>query len=211
MQTSAIILQDSLHYGYILFGGLTATVAYNLFSSILRALGDSKTPFVAIMISSMCNILLDCICIFLLQTGVEGVCCCNNFCSQTLSAVICCCHIQKIRWDSSYAEGFQNGFLTQLDSFEKWDSDGLYEFYYICGLHDCAVLCEWNGGRIHFERILFVTNISISLCCLPLQPVLRFLPLPVRIMVLKNTTGFPLVCRSVGELFLFLISCSALP
>ncbi|MGN1224856.1 MAG: MATE family efflux transporter [Ruminococcus sp.] len=95
MQTSAIILQDSLHYGYILFGGLTATVAYNLFSSILRALGDSKTPFVAIMISSVCNILLDCICIFLLQTGVEGVAAATIF-SQTLSAVICCCHIRKI-------------------------------------------------------------------------------------------------------------------
>ena len=66
MKTDEIIIEESLIYGYIIFGGLTATMAYNLCSCILRALGDSKTPFIAIIISSALNIILDCLFIFIL-------------------------------------------------------------------------------------------------------------------------------------------------
>ncbi|MBQ6181228.1 MAG: MATE family efflux transporter [Ruminococcus sp.] len=72
MNTSDEILADSLRYGYIIFAGLIATVSYNISAAVLRALGDSKTPFIAIVISSVINIMLDCICIFGFRTGVEG-------------------------------------------------------------------------------------------------------------------------------------------
>ena len=64
MQTSDIIIEDSLRYGCILFGGLTATIAYNMSACILRALGDTRTPLIAIIVSSIINIILDCVCIF---------------------------------------------------------------------------------------------------------------------------------------------------
>lgn len=93
LQTDRLILDDSLRYGYIIFGGLAATVAYNLCSGILRSLGDSKTPFIAIVISSAMNIVLDCILIFLMQTGVAGAAA-ATIASQGLSAYIC---YRKIR------------------------------------------------------------------------------------------------------------------
>ena len=93
MQTVEPILRVSLLYGQILFRGLAATVAYNLFSGILRALGDSKTPFVALVISSAINIALDCFTIFYLGMGVEGAACATVL-SQALSAFIC---YQKLR------------------------------------------------------------------------------------------------------------------
>lgn len=93
MQTDRLILQDSLLYGYIIFGGLAATIAYNLCSGILRALSDSRTPFVAIMISSALNIALDCILIFFMHAGVGGAAIATVF-SQAVSAFIC---FQKIR------------------------------------------------------------------------------------------------------------------
>lgn len=95
MQTSEVILEDSLRYGYILFGGLAATIAYNLCSGILRALGDSRTPFVAIIISSVINIILDCICIFVLKTGVEGAAA-ATIAAQIISAAFCFSRIRKI-------------------------------------------------------------------------------------------------------------------
>ena len=70
MQTDSIIMNDTLSYGRIIFGGLAVTVAYNLCSGILRALGDSKTPFKAIIISSTVNIVLDILMIFLLKNGL---------------------------------------------------------------------------------------------------------------------------------------------
>lgn len=94
MQTSEQILQDSLQYGYIIFGGLVITMAYNLCSCILRALGDSKTPFLAIVISSALNILLDILFIFVLKTGVEGAAIATVF-SQAVSTLICILRIRQ--------------------------------------------------------------------------------------------------------------------
>lgn len=88
LQTSESILARSLRYGYIIFGGLTATIAYNLCSGILRALGDSKTPLFAIIVSSIVNIGLDCLFIFVWKTNVEGPAIATII-AQTVSAFIC--------------------------------------------------------------------------------------------------------------------------
>ena len=95
MRTDQIILEDSLLYGYIIFGGLISTIAYNLLSGILRSVGDSKTPFVAIMISSAVNIALDFMLIFLFHTGVEGAAAATVI-SQCISAFICYQKIKQI-------------------------------------------------------------------------------------------------------------------
>ena len=95
MRTDQIILEDSLIYGYIIFGGLAATIAYNLLSGVLRSVGDSKTPFLAIMISSAVNIALDYILIFLFHTGVEGVAAATVI-SQAISAFICYLKMKQI-------------------------------------------------------------------------------------------------------------------
>lgn len=95
MNTDEIIFEDSMIYGLILFGGLAATIAYNLCSSILRSLGDSKTPFIAILISAIVNIVLDCLLIFVLHTGVEGPAIATII-AQALSACICFQKIWKI-------------------------------------------------------------------------------------------------------------------
>ena len=88
MQTAEPLFRDSELYGRIIFGGLAATMAYNLCSGILRALGDSRTPFVALVASSAMNIALDCFAIFYLGTGVEGAAIATVL-SQLVSALIC--------------------------------------------------------------------------------------------------------------------------
>lgn len=119
MQTDELILHDSLVYGYIIFAGLTATIAFNLCSGILRALGDSRTPFIAILVSSIINIILDYILIFWVQTGVEGTAIATIF-AQTVSTLICYIKIRKIdmirlqhedfkKDDSMYIELLRNG------------------------------------------------------------------------------------------------------
>ena len=44
-KTDASIMNEWLSYGYVIFGGLFVTVAFNLVSSVLRSIGDSKTLF----------------------------------------------------------------------------------------------------------------------------------------------------------------------
>lgn len=114
MQTDKLILRDSLLYGYIIFGGLAATIAYNLCSGILRAFSDSKTPFIAIMVSSALNIALDYILIFLLHTGVEGAAIATVF-SQAVSAFICFKRIKKIDMLRLTSEDYHNDSAMYLE------------------------------------------------------------------------------------------------
>lgn len=95
IKTPDSIFHDSLCYGSILLGGLTATMAYNLLSGILRALGDSKTPFLAIVVSSLLNILLDCFFLFVLHIGVAGAAIATVL-SQTVSAFLCFRKLTKL-------------------------------------------------------------------------------------------------------------------
>lgn len=95
LQTDEAVIGESLRYGYVIFGGLLATIAYNLCSSTLRALGDSKTPFIAIIISSVINICLDYVLIYYVKTGVEGAAAATVF-SQVISTLICYLKIRKI-------------------------------------------------------------------------------------------------------------------
>lgn len=95
LQTDASIMKDSLIYGYIVFGGLFSAIAYNMTSGILRALGDSKTPLIAIIISAVINIVLNCVSIFVLGMGVEGPAIATVL-SQLISAAVCYGKLRKI-------------------------------------------------------------------------------------------------------------------
>lgn len=95
LQTSEVIMEDSLLYGYIIFGGLVTTIAYNLCGSILRALGDSKTPFIAIIVSTIFNIVFNWISIYILGMGVEGPAIVTIL-SQVISVAICYAKLRKI-------------------------------------------------------------------------------------------------------------------
>ena len=46
-------------YLRIMFGGIPIVMAYNLVASVLRALGDGKTPLLAMVVAAFTNIGLD--------------------------------------------------------------------------------------------------------------------------------------------------------
>ena len=75
-------------YGYILFGGLFATISYNMCAGILRSLGDSRTPLKAIVVSSVMNIVLNSVFIFICHSGVGSVAVATII-SQIFSGAIC--------------------------------------------------------------------------------------------------------------------------
>ncbi len=72
MQTPEAIFSDAYIYLLVTFLGVPCTFYYNLLSSIIRALGDSKTPFWFLLFSTVLNILLDLICILVFGWGVCG-------------------------------------------------------------------------------------------------------------------------------------------
>lgn len=88
MQTPEHIFRDAYVYLLVTFIGVPCTFLYNLLSSVIRALGDSKTPFWFLLFSTVLNILLDLFCILVLDWGVLGAAVATIF-SQGVSALLC--------------------------------------------------------------------------------------------------------------------------
>lgn len=72
LNTPDNIIGDSNRYLSILFSGIIVVTAYNMASSILRAMGDSKTPLYAMIIASAVNVVLDIIFVAGFHLGVAG-------------------------------------------------------------------------------------------------------------------------------------------
>ncbi len=69
-------------------GGLIAVAAYFTPFSILRALGDSKTPLIFLVFCSLLNIVLDLLFVVVLKTGVAGAAFATVL-SETIAAILC--------------------------------------------------------------------------------------------------------------------------
>lgn len=86
LSTPEKIIGDSITYLRITCAGLLAVALYNCVSSVLRALGDSRTPLIFLIISSIINISFDLIFVLGLNMGVFGVGL-ATFIAQVISAV----------------------------------------------------------------------------------------------------------------------------
>ena len=94
MNTPSDIMDDALSYIIIVYAGNIAIIFYNMLSSILRALGDSKTPLYFLIIASMLNIVLDIVFITSFSMGVAGAAYATII-SQAVSAILCGVFIVK--------------------------------------------------------------------------------------------------------------------
>ncbi len=87
MGTPQEVFPLSQAYFSIFFAGVSGMVLYNLFSGIMRALGDSRRPLYFLIISSLTNVVLDLVFIAVFGWGVEGAATATIL-SQFLSAVL---------------------------------------------------------------------------------------------------------------------------
>ncbi|MBQ1492696.1 MAG: MATE family efflux transporter [Blautia sp.] len=94
LSTPEDIWADTYVYILILFLGIPFTLLYNLSAGILRAVGDSTTPFVILAVSTISNIGLDLLCILVLHLGCGGAAL-ATIASQALSGVLCVMVIEK--------------------------------------------------------------------------------------------------------------------
>lgn len=88
------IFQGSYEYIATIFAGILGIMFYNLFSGIMRALGDSKTPLYFLIFSSFVNIVLDLLFVIVFKMGVFGAAFATDI-SQLISCVLCFLFIKK--------------------------------------------------------------------------------------------------------------------
>ena len=95
LHTPSNIIGMSLLYLRIIFCGIPATAAYNMFAAALRAMGNSKTPLTAMIIASVLNISLDILFVAGFGWGVAGAAIATVI-AQSFSAVYCFLILRRI-------------------------------------------------------------------------------------------------------------------
>lgn len=98
MLTPENLLDSAYSYIIVIFGGMGATMFYNILAGILRALGDSRSPLIFLIISALTNVALDYLFIVVppFNLGVAGAGYATVL-SQLFSGILCLIYIIKKR------------------------------------------------------------------------------------------------------------------
>lgn len=99
--TKQVLMSKALKYVRIVFLGTPAIATYNFGASILRSVGDSKTPFYTLTVSGILNVLLNFVFVVGFGMSVEGVAI-GTVASQYLSAITVISVLAK-RSDEAYS------------------------------------------------------------------------------------------------------------
>ena len=94
MSTPEEAVEGTRKYLFVCFLGIPFIIAYNIISSIYRALGDSKTPFFFVLIACILNIVLDTLFMGPLSLGAMGAAL-ATVTSQAVSVLIALLHLRK--------------------------------------------------------------------------------------------------------------------
>lgn len=94
LQTPEAYIQDSIAYFRITCAGMIGVAGYNAMAAMLRALGDSKTPLMFLMLASILNVVLDLVLVLVFHMGVRGVAIATII-SQMVSALSCALYAVK--------------------------------------------------------------------------------------------------------------------
>ncbi|MCD7955335.1 MAG: MATE family efflux transporter [Lachnospiraceae bacterium] len=95
LQTPDSVIEGALLYLRIMIAGVPVVMAYNVLASVLRALGDSKTPLYAMLLAAGINIVLDLVFVLLFRWGIAGAASATIF-AQVCSGLFCFRAIRRI-------------------------------------------------------------------------------------------------------------------
>ena len=94
LNTPSHTIQGSITYLRIMSGGALIVIFYNCFSSILRAIGDSRTPLIAMVIAACLNVILDLLFVCIFHQGIAGAAIATLI-SQLFAATFCYFKLRK--------------------------------------------------------------------------------------------------------------------
>ena len=94
MDTPTDIMPDAVSYMRISCVGVPLVAVYNYTSSMLRALGDSRTPLYFLMFSCFMNIVLDVVFVYAFGWGVRGVAI-ATIVSQLVAGIGCYVYVKR--------------------------------------------------------------------------------------------------------------------
>lgn len=139
LNTPVSLLEDAVNYMSVSLGGLIFVIIYYIPFSILRSLGDAKTPIIFLATCSILNIVFDLVFILIFHTGVEGTAIASLL-AQGIAGILCFAYaikkysyfqkaIKEAKFDRSIARqilkicipmGFQYSLIYLSSSILQW-------------------------------------------------------------------------------------------
>lgn len=90
---SELIGQSAAYFRVILLGAVV-TMLYNMCAAVLRAIGDSVTPLIFLILAALLNVGLDLLCVCVLRLGVTGAAL-ATVAAQAFSVVLCLIYVRR--------------------------------------------------------------------------------------------------------------------
>lgn len=164
MNTPADIYERAYWYIGAIFAGLPAYFLYNFTAGVLRALGDSKTPVVWLIVASVVNVVLDLLFILVFHLDVFGGALATVL-AQALAGVGCL--VRMVR-------GFP--ILRMKRSDWRWSGHRAKVLclmglpmgfqYSITAIGSVMIQTAVNGlGTMYVTAVTAASKVSMFLCC----------------------------------------------
>lgn len=151
LNVDARYLEDAVAYFGIYAVGLVFQFTYNVFASVLRALGDSKATLYFLMVSSVVNILLDLLFVRVFAWGVAGAAIATVI-AQGISAAVCVLYMFTKHPMLQFAKGEFRFYREKFSLALR------------LGIPTMLQQCIISSGHVAIQRIintLEVTNIGL--------------------------------------------------
>ncbi|MBE5743270.1 MAG: MATE family efflux transporter [Clostridiales bacterium] len=117
MNCDEAVLPMAVKYIQIYFIGMPLVMLYNFYSSVLRAVGDSKSPLIYLVLGGVLNVLFNVLFIVVAKMDVEGVAIATVI-SQGVAAVLCIVQLLRAkgvaRFEFKYAKFYKKELLDIL-------------------------------------------------------------------------------------------------
>lgn len=139
MNTPDDIFEQAYRYIAVICAGMAATIVYNMFASIMRALGNSRTSLYFLIISSVLNMGMDLLLVAVLHMGVAGAALATVI-AQAVSAVL----------SGIYVYRHYGAMLPGKEDFPV--SPGMIAELFSNGIAMALMYCVVDLGSVIFQR-----------------------------------------------------------
>ena len=139
MNTPDGIFDQALIYISIICGGMITTNCYNMFASILRAVGNSRSPLYFLIIACVINVALDILLVVVIPIGIAGTAIATVL-AQAVAALLCGLYVWK-----NY-----RSILPTKEDFRVEQS--VFQDLISTGSAMALMLCVVDLGSVIFQR-----------------------------------------------------------
>lgn len=169
LNTPEHLLAQSAAYFRIILLGMLATMLYNASAATLRAVGDSVTPLIFLILASVLNVGLDLLCVGVFQLGVQGAAL-ATVAAQAVSVVCCLVYAHR-----KYPELWPHGADFRVTRH-------MAAQLYGAGLSMALMYCLVNIGSVVLQGVINTFGESIIVAHTAARRLTELFMLPMSVL-----------------------------